>query len=151
MSVTRRLHGESSTARYVAEKMSEHSLSLQMSNSVGIGSVFDELAEVWEECREPNWDGHNAVPISRDALRNAYMFLEALPLGFPRPSLGADPHGQVSVEWYLSSRRVLSVGISEDGQLHYAALIGPNKTCGTEVFFGDVPEEIINLVRRVYS
>lgn len=151
MSVATRPQGESPAAQYVAEKLVENSLSLQRSNAVGIGGVFDELADVWEECREPGWDGHNAVAVSQDALRNAYTFLESLPLRFPRPSLGADPQGQISVEWYRSRRRVLSIGIGEDGWLHYAAIIGPNKTCGTELFFGDVPEAILNLVRRVYS
>jgi hypothetical protein len=100
---------------------------------------------------EPGWYGYNSLPVTQDALRNAYMFLETLPLGFPRPSIAADPHGHVSLEWYRDRQRLLSVGVSPDGFLHYAALIGPNKVCGTEAFFGEAPRTILELVRRVYS
>jgi hypothetical protein len=42
------------------------------------------------------------------------------------------------------------VSITPEGDLHYAALIGPNKAYGTEVFFGEVPAGILDLIRRVY-
>ena len=109
------------------------------------------LADVWQECREANWDGYDALPVTQDTLRNTYTFLEALPLGFPRPSISADPHGHFSLEWYRNPRRVLSVGITPDGLLHYAALLGPNKVCGTETFFGEILKTILELVGRVYS
>ncbi len=146
------IHGASDTARYIEDRMRDNRRHLHESSAFGIEGVLrDEFAAAWEECRQPDWDGHNALPVSQDALRNMYTFLEALPLGFPRPSIGADPHGYLSVEWYRSPRRVLSVGVSEDGLLHYAALLGSSKTWGTETYFSEVPESILNLVRRVYS
>jgi hypothetical protein len=146
------IRGVSNAAQYIEDATRRDRRYLHKSSAVGIESVLrDELAEAWIECQEPGWDGYAALPVSPDALRNTYTFLEALPLGFRRPSIGADPHGNLSVEWYRSPTRVLSVGVSSDGLLHYAALLGANRTCGTETFFGDVPEIILNLVRRVYS
>ena len=146
------IHGVSETARYIEEKVREDRRHLHKSFAFGIESALrDDRAAAWEECKQPNWDGYNALPVSQDVLRNMYTFLEALPFGFPGPSIGADPHGHLSVEWYRSPRRVLSVSVSDDDLLHYAALLGSSNTCGTETYFGEVPESILNLVRRVYS
>ena len=30
--------------------------------------LLEELAEVWEECSQPDWDAYNALPVSRDSL-----------------------------------------------------------------------------------
>lgn len=145
-------HGISRAARYVEDATKCARGHLQESAALGMERLLhDELAEVWSECREPNWDGYGALPVSPEALRNMYVFLEALPLGFPKPGLGADPFGHLSVEWYRSPSRTLSVAVSDDGLLHYAALLGANRASGTETFYGEIPEEIYRLVQRVYS
>lgn len=144
--------GVSAAARYIDEQTSRFCQFLHKSAAVGFQQVIhDELPEVWEECREPNWDGYDALPVSWDAFRNMRRFLRAFPIGFQRPTIAADPHGHLSVEWYRNPRRVLSVGVSEDGMLHYAALLGASKTCGTETFFEEVPQCIVDLVGRVYA
>lgn len=144
--------GFSKEARFVDEESFNGSRQLQGSSALGIeNTVFDELATVWEECREPNWDGFQAVPVTQDTLRNTYRFLEALPFGFPQPSVGAEPDGDLTLEWHRSPRRTLSVSINADGDLNYAALLGPNRSYGTETFFGDVPDAILNLIRRVHA
>jgi hypothetical protein len=144
--------GDSPTASYVAEKMWETRRFLQRSHAIGNEGVLNaDLADVWEECRQADWDGYGAAALSQDVLRNAYLFLESLPIGFPRPSLGADATGSITVEWYRGPRRQMSVAIDADACLHYAALIGPNRTWGTEVFLGDFPEGFISLLQRVYA
>jgi hypothetical protein len=144
--------GVSSAARYVEDATRRYRRYLHKSAAFGVESVLrDDLAEAWVECQQPNWDGYDALPVSRDALRNMYTFLEALPPGSARPTIGADPHGHLSVEWYRNPRRILSVAVTDDDLLHYAALLGSNSTHGTEVFYDDVPDTILNLVKRVYS
>jgi hypothetical protein len=88
---------------------------------------------------------------SIQTLRNTYQLLESLPLGFPAPSIGAEPDGQLTLEWHRSPRRTLSVSVDGDGNLHYAALLGPNRAYGTEAFFGEFPDAIRQLVWKVYS
>jgi len=118
----------------------------------GIESALgDELRAVWEECREPNWDGYEALPVSPAALRNSRLFLGSLPLGVPPPSIGAEPDGALTLEWHCSARRTLSVSLSAGDELHFAALFGPNRVYGTEAFVGEVPEPILDLIRRVYA
>ncbi len=144
--------GFSKPAEFVTEQNSICSRHMHESSAFGIESLLrEEFSNVWEECRLENWDGYNALPLTQDTLQNAYAFLESLPLGFPRPSIGAEPDGQMTIEWHRSRRRTLSVSVSPDGELHYAALLGVGRTCGSEPFFGEIPKNILELVRKVYS
>ncbi|MCY2968612.1 MAG: hypothetical protein NT069_34150, partial [Planctomycetota bacterium] len=121
------------------------------SRTLGLDAdVFEELATVAGDCREPDWDGYGAAPVSQETLRTTYRLLESLPLCFPPPSIGAEPDGQLALEWHHSRRRTLSVSVSPLGDLHYAGLFGPNRVHGTEVFFDELPESIAMLIRRVY-
>lgn len=144
--------GFSDAAQFVHETTARGRRHLQESSTFGIeGNLRDELATVWEECREPNWDGFHAVPVSKDTLRNTYSFLESLPFGFPAPSVGAEPDGSLTLDWHFSPRRTLSVSVSPDDDLHFAALFGPNRDFGTVAFFGEVPNRILDLIRQVYA
>ena len=111
--------------------------------------VFDELLKTFEECRGPNWDGYGAQPVLDTTYQLAQEFLEMLPPGTPVPSVGAEPDGHLTVEWHRSPQWTLSVSISPDGDLHYAALLGSAKTCGTEPFTGAVPKVVADLIHRV--
>lgn len=144
--------GFSDAARYIQETTKKDRRYLHDSNVFGVeGAVRNELSAVWEQCREPNWDAFGALPVSQDTLRNAYVLLESLPLGFPVPSVGAEPDGDLTFEWHRSTRRTLSISINSEGDLHYSGLFGPSRVYGTEAFFGDVPDSILNLIRRVYA
>lgn len=145
--------GSSGAARFVAQQFEQGWRRLRDSNSLGAGveAAFQELHGVAEECGLPNWDGYGAAPVNSETLRQAYRFLAALPLGTTAPSVGAEPDGQITFEWYHSVRRTLSVSISPEGELHYAALLGPSKAYGSEPFFGEVPQVILDLIRRVVS
>ena len=145
-------HGESSAAQFVQEQIARHHRSLQESSALGTEHLIrEELAEVWEECSESDWDAYNALPVTWDTYENARRLLLALPLGTPLPSLGAEPDGHITLEWHRAPRRTLSVSITPDELLHYAALLGPGRTCGTEPFFGEVPQRILDLIRDVYT
>ena len=114
---------------------------------LGHQEALDELAEIWNECQSPGWDGYDAVPIEQDTLRDAYMLIESLPLGFPRPSIGAEPDGQLTLAWRTLPRRVLSISVDPDGFLHYAGLFGLSRRYGTLAFFSTAPRELLELVR----
>jgi hypothetical protein len=144
------IRGAGPTATYLAGELSRHRAFLQKSQACGRESLLrGELAEIWEECRVPGWDGYDALPVTWEAYENASRFLLALPWNVPAPSLGAEPDGHITAEWHHSRRRTLSVSISPDDELHYAALIGPARHCGTEPFYGDaVPPSILDLIAK---
>jgi len=143
--------GASETAGFIAEQIQKWRQQLQGSYALGqqAKGSLNELYRIFEECRQTNWDGYGAAPVSVRTFRSAYEFLEALPLGTLAPSIGAEPDGHITLEWYGSPRRTLSISVSPEGELHYAALLGASKAYGTEVCFGEVPKEIIDLIRRV--
>ena len=110
--------------------------------------MFEELLKTFEECREPNWDGYGARAVREETYHLAHQFLTALPLSTPAVYRRGTRRAS-TVEWYRSSQRTLSVSISPDGELHYAALLGSAKTCGTEPLIGAVPKVVADLIDRV--
>ena len=112
------------------------------------GSI-SELDRVYTECSCSDWDGYGAEPVSASTHELAGQFLLALPPGTPAPSIGAEPDGHLSLEWHKSPYWTLSVSVSPDGQLHFAALMGVSKQYGSEPFYGEVPQTILNLIHRV--
>lgn len=144
--------GFSDAAEYVEEMTSDSRRFLDESVALGMRNILrEELASVWEECKKPGWDGYGALPVTEEALLNAFTFLRSLPLGFPRPYIGAEPDGEITLEWHHSAKRTLSVSVTPDGYLHYAALLGPSRTYGTEVFFEEIPDTILELIQRVVA
>ena len=144
----------SDTARHIADQIETGRRHLQNTVSLGLDAkrVFDDLCAIANECKVPNWDGHGALPVSEETYRLAYRFLESLPLGIPAPSLGAEPDGHLTMEWHRSLRRTLSVSIDPEGDVHYAALLGPRKKAyGTEPFFDEVPKAILDLIAQVMA
>lgn len=145
--------GSSSAAEYVVKRIAEGLAQLRNSNSFGAGieAATEELRGVAEECSSTGWDGYGAAAIEQETIRQAERFLNALPLGMIAPSVGAESDGHITFEWYQSPRRIVSVSISPEGDLHYAALFGHSKTYGTEPFFGEIPSDVLKLARRVVS
>jgi hypothetical protein len=119
-----------------------------MASNPGKG-VFEELFKTFRDCREPNWDGYGAQPIREETYHLAHQFLAALPLSTPVPSIGAEPDGHLTAEWYGSPERTLSVSISPNGDLHYAALLGTERIYGTEAVRARMPAALRDLIMRI--
>lgn len=139
----------SAEAALVAEAEDKVVQQFRRANIFGLDSVRSELCGVWESCRIPEWDGPGSSPVTQGTLLNARALVESLPLGTPLPSIGAEPDGQITLEWYRSPRNVLSVSVTDNGVLHYAGLFGLNREWGTEAFFREVPSKILGLIQRV--
>jgi hypothetical protein len=143
--------GHSNAATYVQQQTRENRASFEkpISRAQPRQALLETLAEIYETAREPGWDGHRAAPVAQNTYLNAYRLLEALPSGFVLPSAGAEPDGQLTFEWHRSAHQTLSVSITSDGELHYAALLGPRRAYGTEPFVGQFPDTLLDLVQRV--
>lgn len=111
--------------------------------------AIDELVATWAECKTPNWDGYNAFPAKEETLNYTYAVIQALPLGFPLPSVGAEPDGHLTLEWYHDPHWTISVSISPEGVLYYAALLGNSDPRGSEPFLGEIPKRLLNLIQEV--
>lgn len=144
-------HGSSEEAQFIAKESQKGQRRLREAHSIGLGAyrAVEELFVVARECGMPNWDGYGASSVASQTFNHACRFLGALPLGIPAPSIGAEPDGHLTFEWHRSPRWILSVSISPEGDLHYAALLGSSKVYGSEPFFGETPSRILDLIHQV--
>lgn len=123
--------------------------------STGIPAIFhdyallDELIDVFAECHNPNWDGYEAKPVEFNTLFQAVKFIKAMPPILPKPSIGADPDGDLSLDWHETSDRTIMVSINSQGKLHFAALVGQSRFTGAEPFVGEWPRQLVDLIRQV--
>lgn len=124
----------------------------RMQESLAFGmrqEVFDELLDVAKETSTAGWDGEKADPVSEESLRHAMSFLKSLPWGTKAPSISAEPDGYLTLEWYSSPTRVLSISVGAEQELHYAALIGSATIHGKDFFVGEGWKNITDLIGRV--
>jgi len=141
----------SEAAGFVAEQRENSSDILQKSNVLGFVAkgTFQQLDEIFEECSSEGWDGERAKPISGEVLQCAKTFLKSFPLGVEAPEVGAEPDGAITLEWYRSSNRVISISINPGGWLYYAAIIGTSRRHGMDFALFDVSEDLLGLISQV--
>lgn len=126
----------------------EVSISPQQLPATSKQSAFSELDEVYEECRTLRPGSEAIKPETRE---HALRFLNALPPEYPSPSVGAEPDGHVTLEWYRATNWLLSVSVSPEGMLYWAALLGDEDPRGSCRFDGEVPETVLYWIRRVVA
>lgn len=149
MTITLIPKGNTDTAQYVDNNRYVSEQYFRNSISLGKQTAYEELITVWIECRQDDWDGYGALPVSEETVLNAYQFIEALPLDYPLPSIGAEPDGHLTLEWYRHPRWILSVSISSESNLYYAALFGQSDVRGSYFFLGEIPTRLLNLIQEV--
>ena len=141
----------SETAIFVNKQRQNSYELLQESSVLGLAAkgIFQKLEEVYKECSTPGWDGEHAAPISREVVSYAQIFLQSLPLGIEAPEIGAEPDGAITLEWYRSTKRVLSISINPGGWIYYAALIGASRRHGVDFAPIGVSEELMKLISMI--
>lgn len=112
-------------------------------------AAYDELDELDKEYRKPDWDAHGADAVQAETVQNARRLIDALPPEYPVPSVGAEPDGHITLEWHRATNRLLSVSVSPEAMLYWAALVGEEDPRGTCPFNGEVPETILYWIGRV--
>lgn len=141
--------GYSPAADYIKKINQNNSQHFSQSVTLGKQSAYTELTKLWDECKTPDWDGYDAFAVQEVTFNNALAVINALPLDWPLPSFGAEPDGHITLEWYDHPRWILSVSVSPEGYLYYAALFEDSSTKGTEFFLGNIPTTILNLIKQV--
>lgn len=141
--------GVSQEAQYIKKLIELTWRRIQETRTFGFADLFDDLEHVAEECGEPDWDSYGASPVLQETIFEAQQFLRSIPTGTPRPTLAAEPDGHVTFEWHVSPNRTLSVSISPEGELHFSAVIGSSRCFGTEPFLGEIPDPILDQIKRV--
>jgi hypothetical protein len=149
MIATPLFNGNSKIAQYLGKTAQARGRHFEKTAALTKEPAFNEIISTWQSCKVPNWDGEGAQPIQDQTTLNALNLIDALPLGYPLPSVGVEPDGHLTLEWYRHPRWTLSVSISPRGHLYYAALFGVSEHKGVESFFGDFPTTLLGFIRRV--
>ena len=116
-----------------------------------LNQVLPELQEVVAETSSPNWNGYGALPVTEGSFDKAKQFISMLPGSTPVPIVSAAPNGQITLEWYRAPKQLLSISVSPNGQLHFAALVGNNESYGTRELLDKPPEDITRLISEVMA
>lgn len=93
--------------------------------------VLNELLEVYHDCRQCNWDGYGAFPVSEKTYQAARRFVELIPLGTLTPSVGVEPGGYLTLEWHIGPKCTLSASVNDNGDIWFAGI------CAGESYYGN--------------
>ena len=112
--------------------------------------VINALLDAYSSCRNRGWDGYDAEPVSRNSLEAAYRLADRIPYHVSLPEIGAEPDGNLTMEWYTSPSQLLNLSISSNGKLHYAAIFADGSShYGTENGLSGFPFILKVLIEKV--
>lgn len=113
--------------------------------------ALSQLMALFYECAEPNWDGYDAPALKPQVFQYAKQFIASIPFDLPVPEIGASPQGDISFEWCLGPKKIVSVGVSSNGEIHFASLIGYRRVFGSFPFDGVFDGQLYSLVHDLYE
>ncbi len=123
---------------------------LETASGQSLSQLSSILFETFYECREPNWDGYDASPISEKTYFEAVDLLKSLPPYLPLPEIIPEPTGELGFEWQSKKNFVYVISVGGHNQITYAGIFGQgNETHGTENLTGTIPKIIIEHILRV--
>lgn len=148
-------HGLSDDAEKVKNQITEAKSEIK-GGSISMGKSYsdlqNELQTIFDESKVDNWDGYGAHPVNIESYLEAQKFIDCLPVTTTiLPEASIDPDGEVSLEWYKDPKFSFSISFSGNDMVAYAGLFGLNKINGTEYFGDEIPEIILDNIKRVYS
>ena len=111
---------------------------------------FRQLAAVYAECSQDNWDGYGAAGVAESTYKEAVRFLTLLPSTIKTPEIVPEPKGAIAFEWRRRKNFTLVVAVSGRQIVSYAGLFGPRSTgYGTDHFGDAIPGTVITALQRL--
>ena len=101
--------------------------------SQGTFASSQRLERIKEDCSSPEWDGEDALAVSKTSFNNAREFLSDVPLGICAPDPGIDAKGFMTLEWRRSDGRLLSLTFDDKDNVHMLVFLK------IERFYGSLP------------
>ncbi len=110
--------------------------------------VSREIADIIEECSEPDWDGHGAYAIDLQSVKHARSFLVKLPETISLPDLGAEPNGDLGMTWRKNGYHV-GIGIDKLGVIAWGGTTPTGRAHGEVRFDGEIPKPVLELLYKI--
>ncbi|MBU3678896.1 MAG: hypothetical protein FGM32_04720 [Candidatus Kapabacteria bacterium] len=112
--------------------------------------LMGELTSLFRERHIADWDGDDAMPITRFSYDLARKFVDAVPIGMPMPGVSTTTDGSIEFDWMPSRGRAIGVGIHNSNRLSVAWINGSDRGHCVMVLNGEtLPNELIQLIRSV--
>lgn len=110
----------------------------------------DEIFNLYCDRSHDNWDDQGAAAITKEALWESLLFLEALPRGLPLPEPVPEPDGAIALEWYYSPTWLFAISLKGEGRIAFSGKLGDgNRIHGIEEFNGELSPYILESLRRI--
>lgn len=111
------------------------------------------LRDILVECMNPDWDGEDASPVTRQAWSEALRFLLLLPPSFPTPEVDPDSEGSIGLEWCRRRHLVYTVYFSGRQVMVYTGIFGSSDVTrhGSDPFIDAIPPEVLRNLRELYA
>jgi len=111
--------------------------------------AISNLSELMAECSRPDWDGYGAPAVSAETAHNALEFIRTIPFSLPLPEISATSAGEITFEWAQTSRRIVTVAVGENGEIHFAVLNGVKRTFGSYPMDGTFDPQLQVMIESV--
>ncbi len=146
-------HAQSTDGIALCEQISKTAAHFHRSWTFGESRrvAIESLSDLARECLQPGWDGYDAPALKPETFRVAHRFIRSMPPEIPPPEIGASSAGDITFEWAQSPFRLVSVGVSANGELHFASLNGNRRCFGSMPFDGTFDEQLFRLVEEALS
>lgn len=112
-------------------------------------SKLATLERTYEDANVENWDGHGGLAADIRSYHFAKKFLEKVPYSIPEPEMTVDPDGEISFEWYKSSKQLIILSIGDDGALNYLCVRGRERKRGVVFLDAKIPDTIMSLFKSI--
>lgn len=114
--------------------------------------AISQIIALANECAKADWNGDNAAPIDRVAVRTAVQFLRVLPDNLPIPEFAPEPDGSISLDWIQSRHRLFSVSVGATNRLAYAWVDGADRGHAVSWFDGErIPDRVVTGIREIMN
>lgn len=79
-------------------------------------SIFEEIDKIYEEHKEPDWDGREAEPVNDITYESMKRLVPSLPKDLPNPCIEVYADGTLAFEWHPNIDNLISIGIQDEWQ-----------------------------------
>jgi len=113
--------------------------------------LLGEVGEIVQSCSTEGWDGYDAEPVSRESGLHARQLIGLLPDGIQAPNVVPEPTGDIGFEWFRGNEKHFTLSISGPAMVYAGIFGGSRKRYGEERFFGELPDEILDILTGYFS
>ncbi|MGC1878629.1 MAG: hypothetical protein WA347_05395 [Rhabdochlamydiaceae bacterium] len=134
--------GVSQTSRQIAEYTVE--IRNHASETISFGwrkVLIQQLREIQSRNDKAGWDGYQAIPITRQTMFAAIIFLMLLPDYIEIPDIVPEPTGEIGFLWEKENDITFIVSVSSE-TLVFVELFGSSKSHGERKFLRELPDNI---------